>query len=104
MQTDDQTSYPAPISRSGSFLRGFLIRLVYGLLGILLIAFIRPDLFSEKLTRILAPLSVYLLICLAGGAFDAATRPTREIKLFQKPKLVYVVIFLIVMIRLWLSR
>ena len=61
----------------GAFIWGVLLRLFYGSLALPVVWLLRPDLLNERRGTLLVALSVYLLVCLAGGAHDAVQVSTR---------------------------
>jgi len=104
MKTIDRPTLNDSSSSVSVFFLGFFIRLLYGSLALPFLALIRPDLFGEKYMAMVFAVSFFLLVCLAGGAYDVATRQTREIRLFQKPRLVDIVIFAAMVVALLLNR
>jgi len=110
MSIDAPTPERSPISAGNAFVRGFLIRLLHGTVGILIVLLLRPDLLGEKRHILLGSIVFYLLVCIAGGAYDAATRKTRRVRLFQnqKPRVVsfwlLAVVLIVLLISLYLGR
>lgn len=93
-----------PISSGGAFIKGFLLRLVYGSLALPLLVLIRPDFLGENRIALIGGCAFYLIICIAGGIYDASTRQTRILRLFERPGLGSIVGLVIILLALWLNR
>ena len=61
----------------GAFVWGVLLRAFFGSLALPLVWVFRPDLFGERRGTLIVGLSVYLLVCLAGGANDSVKASTK---------------------------
>jgi hypothetical protein len=69
------------------FVRGFLVRLVYGLLGFLILFAIRSDLMTrENLGGAVWGVAIYLCVCLFGGIYDSSIRRKVPFCSFGKPR------------------
>jgi hypothetical protein len=66
-------------SRGALFVKGFLLRLLYGAIGLPLICMIRPDFLDERKREALTfAASAYLVVCLAGAIYDAVLGPRQR--------------------------
>ena len=86
------------------FVRGFLLRLVYGALAIPILLIIRPDLFHEHRDALSFAAYAYLVVCGLGGAYDAYTRHRRRFTLWGKPRTRDIILAALAILGLWLSR
>lgn len=80
MNTEPSTTTPLPASAANCFLRGFLLRLLYGLFGLPILALITPNLYGEKLHILVGVIAFYLFVCIAGGAQDVAAGIKEEFR------------------------
>jgi hypothetical protein len=105
MTTENLTTESAPASPARIFWRGFLIRALYGVVGLAIGALVRPDLVGTK--RFLIGGLVYAAICVIGGARDMKTGELARLRLFGKSKVAdaaLAVFFIYMLIRLWTKR
>jgi len=104
MLTESETTRLPPISTLGAFVKGFLIRLLYGSLAVPFLAWLHPEFLGEAWLRLLTTFALFSMICVAGGIYDASTRDTRRIRLFQRPSLLSVVYLVFLVVVLWLNH
>jgi len=65
-----------PVSKKAdakiTFVRGFLLRALCGIVGMAVVVLVRPDFLREKFNHVFwFSAGLYLCVCIAGGAFDA---------------------------------
>ncbi len=77
------------------FINGFLLRLIYGLCGIGIIAVIRPNILAENHSEILMAMLTYLFVCIAGGIYDLSIRRLSQFTCFKKKEIIYLIIFVL---------
>ena len=104
MSTDDQQDSQSVGSSIAIFFRGFFIRLLYGSLAIPILLLVRPDFITEDASPLVFGSCAYLVVCVLGGAYDAATKQTRKLKLWGKPKLRDVILLILLIVSLLLVR
>jgi hypothetical protein len=92
MNTEHTRSKQLPTFVDNAFLRGFLLRLLYGSFALPILALIAPSLFGEQLHILPGTLACYLAICVAGGVHDTAHGIRRG---FQMPRRVDLLIICI---------
>ncbi len=80
------------------FFNGFMIRLIYGLSGIGILAILRPQFLAEDYQAILLAFLTYLFVCILGGIYDTHTRQFRHIPGMEKLRLIDIVIFILIII------
>jgi hypothetical protein len=90
MTVEDKASTSRRRTALSFFFRGFLIRLLYGALGVpfvTLMALVWQNFFGKEfpLGGLLLGVVMCLLVCVAGGVLDAATGKKRKIRLFHGP-------------------
>jgi hypothetical protein len=87
-----------------AFIQGFLVRGLYGLLGLAVVAVIRPDIYVDHREIVWFAVGLYVVVCTVGGVYDAATRQRRTVKVFQKPRAVDIALLVIIIAVLLMNR
>ncbi len=80
------------------FFNGFMIRLIYGLSGIGILAILRPRLIAEEYPAVLLGCLTYLFVCILGGSLDNYTKQYRHIPGLEKTRLIDIAVFILVFI------
>jgi hypothetical protein len=78
------------------FFNGFMLRLIYGLSGIGIMAILRPRLIAEEYPAILLGCLTYLFVCTLGGIYDNSTKQFRQIPGLEKTRLIDIAVFILV--------
>ncbi len=86
---------PKEVTPFQFFINGFLLRLIYGLCGIGIIALIKPNFLAENHSDILIAILVYLFVCIAGGVYDLSRRRLSQFACFKKKEIIYLIIFVL---------
>jgi len=107
MGSEGEASTASGAPARDALLRGFLIRLLYGTLGVAVVVVIRPDFLGQNLHLLVGTAAAYLLVCLAGAAFDASG--TKGSRMPSPPKAsaaraLSLAAFATAILLLWLSR
>lgn len=84
------------ITRKRFFFNGFMLRLIYGLSGIGILALLRPQLIAEEYQAVLLACLTYLFICTLGGIYDMNTKQFRPIPGLEKTRLIDIAVFILV--------
>src|SRR5258707_1194193 len=101
MHADNTSDTQRPLL---AFLRGFLLRLFCGILGLLMLALATPRLFGEG-GGIAVVMTFYLIICIGGGAHDIAhTTEGRKFRLSYSQLFLCIAISLGCLTVWWLGR
>jgi len=77
------------------FINGFLLRLIYGLCGIGIIALIKPSFLAKNRSDILIAMLVYLFVCIAGGVCDLSKKRLSQFTGLQKKDIIWIIIFVL---------
>ena len=80
------------------FFNGFMLRLIYGLSGIGILALLRPQLLAEEYQAVLMGSFVYLFVCILGGIYDMNTKQVRHIPGLERPRLIDIALFILIFI------
>ncbi len=107
MNTDSPSPERAAIGGFSIFIRGFFIRLVYGLMIVPVIALTRPDMFTENPAPLIFGLNVYLFVCIAGGAYDVSIGRVPRFSIWSQYKsmnIVSVATLIVILFTLWAFR
>ena len=75
-----------------------MIRLIYGLSGIGVLAILRPQFIAEEYPAILFASLTYLFVCMLGGIYDMNTKRFRPIPGLEKIRLIDIAVFILVII------
>ncbi len=86
------------ITRKRFFFNGFMLRLIYGLSGIGILAILRPKIIAEEYTAVLIGSLAYLFVCILGGIYDMNTKQFRHIPGLEKPRLIDIALFILILI------
>lgn len=91
------------ITAKHAFARGFLIRVLYGALGLLGMVLVRPSFLGEELQLLVLSIGAYLLVCLAGGVADAVAGNRRELfpKRWPVRSTLALVLYGVLLLALW---
>ena len=80
------------------FFNGFMLRLIYGLSGIGIMAILRPQFIAEEYQAVLVGSLAYLFVCVLGGIYDMNTKQFTHIPGLEKPRLIDIAIFILIFI------
>lgn len=82
MDAKSQITDLPSFSASSTFVKGFLLRLLYGSLAVPFLVWVHPEFLGKALFNLLTVYAAYTGLCLAGGLYDVSTCDTRRVQLF----------------------
>ena len=80
------------------FFNGFMLRLIYGLSGIGIMAILRPKIIAEEYQAVIVASLAYLFVCILGGIYDMNTKQFTHIPGLEKPRLIDIALFILIFI------
>lgn len=107
MKPEGETTHSSLAKQGRILLVGFGVRLLYGVLGIIPVLLLRPDVLSDRPQVVFYSICFYLAVCVAGGLVDASTGRVARLQplnLHRRSNILSLVFYLLVLLLLWLQR